>query len=409
MDDKSIGDSLARFQSALHQAGSSMAEFVEKNYIGKWTTDALYHAMAVRTTFVNAMHNFLTDRGLLNMERVSLSPVTDPLVHDIEHVATINYKGLPYKTTHSMIYSKFLACFNPKVQGVFVDSPNIRLELESPNREQRGKYLIDFSQMDIEFKRKHRIGLDAYYNDTANTIEMLKEDKEIALKFFEDMVIFAVSAVVKRNQEDLAALQIAMVVPTSPFPRISCDEAIARTGTKAFEPMIGPDMGVPFFWVTGLMRENYDLIYPYLNEDGSKRPIGDFSSEDIYNYDLCAQSIQLDGSFGNCYEVLSGAVREWLYDPIVERLLDNKIIRVMPQFSLAGELENMDELEGYGPFLIAARAKGRDGMPLFPSTSGGGLGIERCLLAMLNGPVIKTVDDVTLFGKNPDSYPIYLY
>ena len=409
MADKTIGDSLSRFQSAIQQAGGTMTDFINTNYIGKWTSDSIYHAMAIRTTFVNAMHNFLTDEGLLNMERVSLSPVTDPLAHDIEHGPMISYKGHPYKTTHSMIYSKFLACFNPKTKGVFCDSPNIRLELESPTGEQRGKYLIDFSQMDIEFKRKHEITLESYYNDPADTISKLKEEKEIALSFFEKMIVAAVSKVVEKNSDSISALGLKMEIPTIPFPRVTKDEAIRRTGTKVFEQPIAKEMGSQFFWVTGLMRENYDLIYPYLKEDGTKRPISDFSSEDIYNYDLCAQSIQADGSYGKCFEVMSGAIREWLYEPIIERLIDNKIIKTKPRFSLSGEIENMEELEGYGPFLIASKAKNRDGKALFPATAGGGLGIERCLFALLNGPVIKKVDDVTLFGKNPDSAPIYLY
>jgi len=57
--------------------------------------------MAIRTTIVTAMHNFLTEEGLFNMERVSLSPVTDPLAHDVEHTPSISYKGHEYKTTHS--------------------------------------------------------------------------------------------------------------------------------------------------------------------------------------------------------------------------------------------------------------------------------------------------------------------
>lgn len=409
MEDLKIGDSLARFQAALIQAGGSMGQFILENYIDKWCSKSIYQAMSIRTTFVNAMHSFLTKKGLLNMEKVSLSPVTDPLAHDIEHSPTIHYKGLSYKTTHSMIYSKFLACFNPHINGIFVDSPNIRLELESPNRKQRGKYLIDFSQMDIEFKRKHYITLDEYYERQNSTIEKLNEDKELALAFFEEMIVDAVTQVVTHNQEALKALQVNLQVPKRPFPRISCDEAVAKTKTKAFEMALGKTINSQFFWVTGLMRENYDLIYPYLYKDGTKRPLSEFTSNDIYNYDLCAQSLQLDGTYGGCYEVLSGALREWLYEPIVQRLLDNKILRVPPHFNSDGELDNIDELEGYGPFLIAAKMKDANGNSFFPATAGGGLGIERTLYALLNGPVIKKVDDITLFGKNPDSFPIYLY
>jgi len=113
-NDESISQSLYSFQAALEEEGGSLGEFIRQTYIEKWRSDTLYHASAIRTTFVNAMHNFLTDYGLFNLERVSMSPLTDPLAHDVEHVPTIAYKGHDYKATHSMIYSKFLACLSPK-------------------------------------------------------------------------------------------------------------------------------------------------------------------------------------------------------------------------------------------------------------------------------------------------------
>ena len=53
--------------------------------------------------------------------------------------------------------------------------------------------------------------------------------------------------------------------------------------------------------------------------------------------------------------------------------------------------------------------KDSKGRPLFPDTSGGGIGIERTLYAVLRGEKIKIIDDVTYFGKNPDSHPLFLY
>ena len=154
-----IGQNLFGFQSALNQAGSSFEDYLDKYYFQKWMGDTLYSALSLRTTFVNAMHQFLADEGLFNLERIQISPVTDPLAHDVEHTPNIHYKGQLYVMTHSMIYSKFLSCHNPKMKGVFVDSPNIRLEIESPDRVQRGKYLIDFSQMDVEVRRNRGIDL----------------------------------------------------------------------------------------------------------------------------------------------------------------------------------------------------------------------------------------------------------
>jgi len=406
--EQSIGDSLANFQAALEQSGDSLEAYIRRSYIDRWTGDDIYNVMAIRTTFVNTMHNYLTDYGLLNMERVSISPVTDPLAHDIEHSPFINYKGFPYMTTHSMIYSKLMACFNNRIKGVFVDSPNIRLELESPDGSQRGKYLIDFSQMDIEVKRGNKVGLDNYLSKTDEVRKLLKEDQEQALSFFEGMIVAVISALKEKNEHNLAALGVRLEMPKLPFPRFLKDEAVKKYGGSTYERDLGKEVEGHFFWVTGLMRENYDLIYPYLLKDGSRRPLKEFTSQEVYNYDLCIQSRSADGEYGDAYEVLSGGLREWLYEPIVERLMDNKIIKVKPEF-FEGNITNIEELEGYGPFLMAASQKAADGSYLFPSTFGGGLGVERSLFALLRGKKVEKVDDATLFGKNPDSHPLYVF
>jgi len=216
-----IGQSLFNFQAALTESGSSLGEFIRKDYIDKWLREDLYHALAIRTTFVNTMQLHLAAEGLFNIERVSLSPVTDPLAHDVEHTPSINYKGQTYMTTHSMIYSKMLALFNPKIKGIFIDSPNIRLEMESPNRVQRGKYLIDFSQMDIEVRRNRGIELDAYLRQTEKVGKILREDYEQALNFFERLIVVATTAVADTNEENLKALGVALEVPELPFPPFS--------------------------------------------------------------------------------------------------------------------------------------------------------------------------------------------
>ncbi|MBN1577177.1 MAG: hypothetical protein JW913_11530 [Chitinispirillaceae bacterium] len=408
-DEKTIGQSLLGFQSALRQDGESLESFITETYSGKWMGDALYHAMAIRTTFVNALHNFLTDYGLFNMERVLLSPVTDPLAHDIEHIPSISYKGHVYRGTHSMIYSKFLACFNKNMKGIFVDSPNIRLELESATGKQRGKYLIDFSQMDIEVRRNRNIRLEEYYGNPDKVTSILREDMETALHFFEDLITRSVKTIVEKNGDDLKALGVALEEPRPPFPRYRKDEVDKKFGASGYEKKLGREAKSQFFWITGLPRENYDLIYPYLKADGSKIRLTDVTSDMVYNYDICVQSLQRDtGCFGDAYEIGSGAIREWLYEPIIERLLDNNIIRARPRIS-RGSIENIEELDGYGPFLMAAALKDEKGNFLFPETFGGGIGIERTLFALCKGPKITKVDDVTLFGKNPDSHPLYLF
>jgi len=406
---KSIGEDLYRFQAAVNESGSTLEDYIQESYADKWLSDELYNVMAIRTTFVNAMNQHLVNEGLFNLEKVMLSIITDPLAHDIEHTPAINYKGHTYLTTHSMIYSKFLACSNPKIKGIFVDSPNIRLEIESPVGEQRGRYLADFSQMDIEFKRNSGISLDDYYKKKSHVLEVLNEDMKKAKDFFERMISYCCEELNKINGDNMKDLGIVIEVPKTPFPSFHKDVSVAKYGSRKYEEKLGEETDAQFFWITGLMRENYDLIYPYLSSDGSRADLKQMKSENIFNYDILAKSIDAKtGKQSPAKEILSGAIREWLFEPIVERLIDNKILPVRPVIS-EGNIENINELGGYGPFLQYASMKDTKGNSLFPDTTGGGIGIERTLYAVLRGEKINVIDDVTYFGKNPDSHPIYLY
>jgi aspartyl/asparaginyl-tRNA synthetase len=403
-----IGDALFGFQAALKQGGSSLQEYIEKYYYQKWMGDTLLAAISIRANLVTAMHQFLTDEGLFNMERVQLSPLTDPLAHDVEHMPSISYKGLHYVLTHSMIYAKFLACHHPKLKGIFVDSPNIRLEVESPDRLQRGKYIVDFSQMDIELRRNRGIDLDTYLSNQDQVKEILREDMNIAMDFFERLIIYSLERVVERNADELKELGVAIEIPNQPFPAFPYDEVRKKYGAKDYESETGKETQSQFFWITGIPRENYDLIYPYLTPTG-KIELSEVTSDMVYNYDICAKSIiRATGEQAEARELLSGAIREWLYEPIVERLMDNKVIAVNPVIS-EGNIENINQLDGYGPFLLAASMKDQDGKPTFPDTYGGGIGVERTLYTLLRGPKVDKIDDVTFFGKNPDSHQIYLF
>ena len=402
-----VGQSLFGFQAALQQSGSSLEEYLDRYYLNKWMGDTLYAAMALRTTFVTAMHQFLAEEGLFNLERIQMSPVTDPLAHDVEHVPNIHYKGQLYVMTHSMIYSKFLSCHNPKIKGIFVDSPNIRLELESPDRVQRGKYLIDFSQMDVEVRRNRGIDLETYLKEPEKVKKILAEDMEKGMDLFERLIIHAMTRLIEKNEDELKTLGVAIEVPKQPFPRFRCDESKKQYGI-GYEIKLGEKIKEPFFWITGLLRENYDLVYPYLRPEG-KVALSEVTSEMIYNYDICAKSIVRDtGKQTPALEILSGAVREWIYETIVERLFDNGIIPVRPVI-YEGNIKNIDELGGYAPFLMMAAKKDQHGIPTFPETFGGGIGVERTLYAISRGPKLEKIDDITCFGKNPDSHQIYMF
>jgi aspartyl/asparaginyl-tRNA synthetase len=406
---KTIGESLSNFQAALKQSGSSLEEYIRDNYAQKWISDDIYHIMAIRTVFVQACTDFLAGEGLHNLEKVMLSILTDPLAHDIEHTPTIAYKGHTYVTTHSMIYSKFMACANKKIKGIYVDSPNIRLELESPTNIQRGKYLADFSQIDVELRRNRYITLEDYYHKQQQVTEILRQDFSKITDFFERMIAAAMEALTSQCADNLKSLGVAIEVPKIPFPSFPKDKSVQKYGAKEFEEHCGRETPSQFFWITGLFRENYDLVYPYLLADGKKIDISKVDSSTIFNFDIITKSIDAKtGKQSPAREILSGAIREWLFEPIVERILDNRVLSVRPVIK-DGNIENIENLGGYGPFLYFTSMKASDGSPLFPETMGGGIGIERTLFALLRGQKVNKVDDITFFGKNPDSHPLYLF
>ncbi len=404
-----IGQSLSRFQSVLREGGATLDSFLKSNYLDRWHSDALLHVMAIRTSLVAGMQDYLIGMGLMNLERVQLSLLTDPLAHEVEHTPSLSYKGQPYVTTHSMIYSKLLACSHPRIPGVFVDSPNIRLEMASPDGSQRERYLVDFSQLDVEVRRNRGVQLDAYFDEPEEVGEILRQDLKTALRFFEGMFRAGLERVLQRNEADLAALGVALELPKDPFPIFEMDDGLKRYPQSEVEAGLGRETESPFFFVTGLLRENYDLLYPYLRRDGTRPALTGFPSHRIYNYDLCVKSIvRSTGEATPAREALSGGLREWLPEPMVARLLDHGILQNAPVFA-DGVIHNIEELGGYGPFLMVAHRRDAQGRSTFPDTFGGGLGIERALWGILRGPCIRYIEDVTCFGKNPDSQPIYLF
>ncbi len=276
-------------------------------------------------------------------------------------------------------------------------------------RIQRGRYLADFSQIDVELRRNRGITLDDYFGKPKRVTEILNDDMGLVMNFFERMIVAACAEINKRNADSLNALGVVLEIPTVPFPCFEKDASVKKHGPRAYEEKIGEETAAQFFWIRGLLRENYDLVYPYLLPGGKKVDTQAIPSVNIFNYDILAKGIDAKtGTHHGAKEILSGAIREWLYEPIIERIIDNKVLPARPVF-VDGNIENINELGGYGPFLYFASMKRPDGSSLFPETMGGGIGVERTLYALLRGEKISKIDDVTFFGKNPDSHPLYLY
>ena len=378
-----VGNHLLNLQRGLRKDGTSLLDFLDERYHSKWIGKDIFHVMQVRTVMMQTVTNNLIKAGLLNMEGVQMSLITDPLNHDVESTPHVDYLGWKYTLTHSMIYAKFLALMNPNFEGVFVDSPNIRLEMRDVHSRNRNKYLADFRQVDIELKRSGIDRSDENYQDTVLHQKLLERDMELAFNFFEKLFVAIVTDINEHAADALEKLEVTLEVPKTPFPRFYLDDAFAKYG-KDYEKVIHKQEGHSFFWVLGLLRENYDAVYPF-DPKNTNPP-----SKTIYNYDLCC----------NGWELMSGAVREWNFNTIVERLLANRILSEAPVLK-GGCIQNIEKLGGYGPFLMMAM------QPEFSATWGGGFGIERSLFAFTQGPHIKSIEDVTLFGKNPDASQVF--
>jgi len=316
----SIGSILERFQASLADKGLSFNEFLSDAYVQKWKGEQLAHALKVRTALVLGLQEFLVSRGILNIDRVSLSPVTDPLCHDVEHVPVILYQDTPYRTTHSMIYSKMLACLNPYIEGIYIDSSNIRLELPPQPQTQIPKSIS--LRWISNSSRAKRLSEDDYFNRPKETTQVLTKELDRALDFFEDLIIYGVKKILVLAAESLGALGVKLTVPSKPFPRFYSDEIDMQGDCSlegSLEERLGHKAKTQFFWVLGLLRENYDLVYPYLSRDGRRPEKKDISPRQVFNYDLCAAPLYRDESLGAAYEILSvacgnGSMNQSLHD-----------------------------------------------------------------------------------------------
>ena len=228
--------------------------------------------LKVQTEALMAIHDFFHQKGFLQLMPVILSPITDPLSHPV-YDAHIDYLGQRFLLTKSMIFHKQIAIATLDVKGLYIMSPNVRLELS--DLKNSGKHLIEFSQLDIEIKK-----------GTAHEFMTLVED----------LIIHIHSRVINFCSE-LEETGVTIHVPRKPF-----DVYSSRDLKKEF----GRDYGTKVslrekdpFWITDFEREFYDKEDP----DNKGHYI---------NYDLFYPE-----GFG---EALSGGERDYEYEILVRKI-----------------------------------------------------------------------------------------
>lgn len=206
------------------------------------------HIFRVQTEALRAMHDFLSGNGLVQLMPVILSPITDPLNHSVDE-AYITYNGQKLQLTKSMILHKQIAVSALDTRGIFIVSPNVRLERDQSS----GRHLLEFSQLDIELK-------------TATAGEFMT--------LIEDLMTYIISQVKTKCPDELEKLDATLRIPRRPF-RIHTSWSLLEKYGPHYESDVSRSED-DLFWITDFQREfydredpehqghyvNYDLIYP---------------------------------------------------------------------------------------------------------------------------------------------------
>ncbi len=253
-----------------------LGDFFMQKTISHLMKPELKEIMKVQSAALKAIDTFMYSRKILRLMPVMLSPITDPLSHSV-YDASIDYCGQKLQLTKSMILHKQLALMSGSLPGVYIFSPNVRLEFEECAGS--GRHLIEFSQVDIELSGiSYRKFMD----------------------FIEKLFAYTFSFVKQECSEELSELKRRIDIPKKPFKVFDSSELKEKHG-KDFEKIISKKEKFPF-WIMDHYREFYDK-----EDSKTKKHI---------NYDL----VYPEG-FG---EALSGGEREFEYSVIKRKMLERK-------------------------------------------------------------------------------------
>ena len=227
--------------------------------------------LKIQTEALIAIHEFLYQEGLLQLMPVIVSPITDPLTHPV-YEASIKYLDQKLQLTKSMALHKQIAISTLDVKGIYIVSPNVRLEKDI----QSDNHLLEFSQLDIELRDASSLGF---------------------MSFMEDLITYIFTRVRDRCKKEFEILGTHIKIPEQPFQVYSSWDLRSEFGSQ-FKSQVSQREG-DLFWITDFEREFYD------KEDETRR--GHY-----LNYDLFYPE-----GYG---EALSGGERDYEYEVIVRKL-----------------------------------------------------------------------------------------
>lgn len=229
--------------------------------------------LQVQQAIIRGTHEFMFEKNVVQMMPLMLSPITDPLNHSVVD-ASIEYANQKWSLTKSMIFHKQLAVSNPDLAAIYIVSPNVRLELA--DRQETGRHLFEFTQVDFEFNNKN---------------------KEFVMGFMEELINYVFGYLNRQIPEILIKLRGKLLPEYEKLAVYRTEELEAEYGVNA--ELIKSKESTEPFWLLNHKREFYD------KEDPSKRGT-------YLNYDIIWPQ-----GYG---EGLSGAEREFEYEQILKRM-----------------------------------------------------------------------------------------
>jgi asparaginyl-tRNA synthetase len=249
----------------------------------------------IQTEAMRAVHEFLYDKGLVQLMPVIISPVTDPLNHSVDD-AYITYMGQRLQLTKSMILHKQIAISTLDTKGIYIVSPNVRLEHHTHST----RHLLEFSQLDIELR-----------GATAREFMILVEE----------LMVYIITRVKDACADELEKLGSTLRVPRRPFKVFTSWSLLEEYGPQ-YESRASQNEG-DLFWITDFEREfydkedpqhkghyvNYDLFYPEGYEEGLS------GGERDYEYDVLIRKIKERGQRTDDFDPYLEFARDGLLVP----------------------------------------------------------------------------------------------
>jgi len=289
----------------------------------------------------DAMRSYLRSEGFIELLPPIIGPATDPGIRGARQ-ASIDYYGREYKVMSSAILYKQLAISG--LGRIFFFSPNVRLE--PPESIATGRHLTEFIQVDVE----------------AAEIDYFE-----AMKIAENLFCHTVEEVIDKCSRELELLGRELRPFKPPFKKYTYDETLKILRNHGRDARYGEEISWDDEVFLSSIHQEPFFIYDY-----PKGARGFYDREDenrpgvLRDFDMIYPS-----GYG---EAISGAEREYRYERVLSRML-----------------ENGEDPSRYGWYLEMLR----DGIP--PS-AGFGIGVER-LTRFLCG--LATVWETRPYPKLP--------